>query len=498
MQTPTLPAVVSAREEPDPNRPPEIDRDYEDIEIEWDLAITNQRNAELRQRNKVKEFFAKVKNIKSVWDGDAREWLAALPHTMRGEAIPLFESNIGGILEDYQLHPSYSWLTQGVNAEDPDIDFYQLSDTELREHQDHLFIPLGRLFVNAANGNEFNERAPRNCSRLTRWTGYEVFIADNLGLWIVFDEHSLASHAPLWYPVLCGLTVDFKHGIARLLPSLSELEHATFENAKVSMKTTHQTGLMVINEVEKSDVKEIEDEAIAQDTAHATGKGKRKLKADVGETPLILAIEKENKNLVKRLLEIGADVNHSNRCGQMPITLAVAKSNVAIIELLLNTDKVNVDLNTREHQTLFEYASQIANSAHRNSISETADFAAGLRGLSTTPMSIAKLAKEHPSYAVLRQLRNYVVKLNLVFNSHKSGYSNRPGKLREFRNTPIIIKLVILTIKGVDPIRKDKPNVEPIHESGSAMASSSAEVDQRLCGDAGVMVEERGIALIVD
>lgn len=239
LQTLTLPTVVSVRkEEPNSNRSPKIDRDYEDIEIEWDLAITNQRNAELRQRNKVKDFFAKVRNITSLWDEDAREWLSMLPHTMREEAIPLFESNINGVLEDYQLHPSYSWLTQGVNAEDPDMDFYQLSDTELRERQNRLFIPLGRLFVNAANGNRFNERAPRNSSRLTRWTGYEVFIADDLGRWIVFDGHSLASHAPLWYPVPCGLTIDFEHGIACLLSSLSKIEHATFENARALMKIT--------------------------------------------------------------------------------------------------------------------------------------------------------------------------------------------------------------------------------------------------------------------
>ena len=456
LQTLMLPAVVSVREEePDPNRSAGIDRDYEDIEIEWDLAITNQRNAELRQRNRVKEFFAKVKNIKSVWDEDAREWLAVLPHTMRGEAIPLFESNIDGVLEDYQLHPSYSWLTQGVNAEDPDIDFYQLSNTELREHQNRLFIPLGRLFVNAANGNCFNERAPQNRSRLTRWTGYEVFVADNLGLWIVFDGHSLASHAPLWYPVSCGLTKGFEHGIACLLPSLSELEHATFENARASMETTHQTGLMVINEVEKSDVKEIKDEAIAQDTAHATGK--RKPKADAGETPLIFAIENENKNLVKRLLEIGADVNHSNRRGQMPITLAVAKSNVAIVGLLLDTNKVNIDLDSGKHQTLFEYAAQIAFSARWMNTAEMDDFAAGLKGLSKSSQLFAKRAAIYPSYAVLRQVYNYAVERNWKFNFHKLGYFDRLRKLRKFRNTPIIIKLLILIMKGVDPIRKDEP-----------------------------------------
>lgn len=343
LQTLTLPAVVSIRkEEPDPNRSPAIESDYEDIQFEWDLAITHQRNVGLRQRNKVKQFFAKVKTIKSIWDKDTREWLAALPLTMCGEAIPLFESDIDGVSEDYQLHPSYSWLTQGVNAEDPDIDFYQLSDTERREPKNRLFMPLGRLFVNAANGNRFNERAPRNRARLTRWTGYEVFVTNDLGLWIVFDGDSLASHAPLWYPVPCGLTINFERGIACLLPSLSELEHATSRSARGSMKTTYQTGLMVINEVETSEVKKIEAGAIAQDTAHTAGK--RNSKGDVGETPLTSAIKEENEELVKRLLQLGADVNYSNIYGQLPITLALEKDNYTIFMLLLDTDKADFDL----------------------------------------------------------------------------------------------------------------------------------------------------------
>lgn len=62
---------------------------------------------------------------------------------------------------------------------------------------------------------------------------------------------------------------------------------------------------------------------------------------------------------MKRLLEIGADVNHSDRHDQMPIKLAIAKSNVAIVGLLLDTDKVNINLDTGKHRTLFEYASEI-------------------------------------------------------------------------------------------------------------------------------------------
>jgi ankyrin repeat protein len=37
----------------------------------------------------------------------------------------------------------------------------------------------------------------------------------------------------------------------------------------------------------------------------------------------------------------------------MPMTIAVGKSNVAIVQLLLNTDKVNIDLETENGQTLF-------------------------------------------------------------------------------------------------------------------------------------------------
>lgn len=439
LQILTVPAIVFVHEEPDPNRSSEIDRDYDHNEIEWDLGFPHQQNAKLRQRKIVQEFFAKVKDIKSVWDKDAREWLRLFPQNMREEAIPLFESNIDGVLEDYQLYPCYSWLTQGAKAEDPDDDFYQLSDTELREYQNHLFLPLGRLFVNAANGNRFNERVPLNFSRVTRWTGYELFLADNLELWIVFDGHSLASPAPRWFPVPCGLTTGFEPGIACLLPSLSKLEHATFENARASMETTHQTSSIVKNDVEQSDVKELENEVIAQGTAQATRK--LKPKADVSETPLMLAIEKKDKSLVKRLLEVGADVNHSNRRGQMPITLAVAKTDVGIVELLLNTGKVNIDLDTGRHQSVLQYASEIARSsalsiaemsvadlsfvgladlARMDHFTEMDDFLAGLEDTRVSPYHIAEWAKAVSSYVVLQQLQNYVEKHNLKFSIHKS------------------------------------------------------------------------------
>lgn len=159
---------------------------------EYDLAVEHFRNQELRQRDVVKEFFAKIKTMESsLWDQDTREWLALLPFHIREEAIPLLESNIDGVFEDYQLHPSYSWLTPGKSAKDPDFLFYRLSCAEnisIALQIPNLFIPLGRLFVNAKNGkgNRFDkERCNSNRSRLTRWTGYELFLGNDKAVWMV-------------------------------------------------------------------------------------------------------------------------------------------------------------------------------------------------------------------------------------------------------------------------------------------------------------------------
>lgn len=105
-----------------------------------------------------------------------------------------------------------------------------------------------------------------------------MFVADDLGLWFVFDGNSLTyGGAPLWYPVSCGLTDGFEHGIACILPSLTDLEHASFENARSLMKTTHKAGYMVVSDTEKSEVKDAEAAVIAQNTAFQLVKGNSRL-----------------------------------------------------------------------------------------------------------------------------------------------------------------------------------------------------------------------------
>jgi hypothetical protein len=212
----------------------------------------------------VKQFFAKLSTIKSLLDPETRDFLGLLSYDMNDQPIPLFENSedIDGVQEDYQLLPMYSGLlVSGIRAKDPDVDFYRLSCVENNELEKQcLFLPLSGLYVNAENGNRFNEQIKSRGPRVTRWTGYEVWVSDDLALWIVFDGGSLASEDKAWYPVSCSLTEFIKppSGFARLLPSLTELEHATFEDAKSLVVGTYLPGEMRLEQVEKGEVKERE------------------------------------------------------------------------------------------------------------------------------------------------------------------------------------------------------------------------------------------------
>jgi hypothetical protein len=205
---------------------------------------------------------------------------------MNDQPTPLFENSedIDGVQEDYQLLPMYSGLlVSGISAKDPDVDFYRLSCVENNElEKRRLFLPLGGLYVNAENGNRFNERIKSRGPRVTRWTGYEVWVSDDLALWIVFDGGSLASEDKAWYPVSCSLTEFIKppSGFARLLPSLTELEHATFEDAESLVVGTYLPGKMRLEQVEKGEVKERERDQTGAPLPQVYSSNKGKQRAD--------------------------------------------------------------------------------------------------------------------------------------------------------------------------------------------------------------------------
>ncbi|KAI1124150.1 hypothetical protein F5Y10DRAFT_250249 [Nemania abortiva] len=228
-----------------------------DTEVEWDIAAVHSRNEDLKGPD-VEEFFSTIKALDQKLSPVSYIWLRRLPYDMHNNAIPLFKDNSGN--EDYQLHPSYSWLKLDKRARNPIPGVFGLSAaqntkdlTELRNIR--FFIPLGRLFVNARNGNRFNKPCGSSRSRITRWTGYEVFLSSDLGVWIVFDAQSLARDAEPWYPVSCGILDRIERfSIARLLPRFADLRAATFEDAVASVKEMHwDLDNILISEVEKED-----------------------------------------------------------------------------------------------------------------------------------------------------------------------------------------------------------------------------------------------------
>lgn len=190
-----------------------------------DIANTHDSNATLRNHDSVKEFYELMKKKKSelfrfhqpdmmesknIWlarqaegrvfmDEQTLEWLGDLPFNMNTDAIPLFEDPETGT--DYQLHPCYPRLPIGKKVQDPNLYLHYLYSDEGFYSKDAFVIPLGRLFIN--NKTKPDERG--KISRLSKWTGYEVFLGLGFKILVAFNTDSLAERQYGWYPVACRL-----------------------------------------------------------------------------------------------------------------------------------------------------------------------------------------------------------------------------------------------------------------------------------------------------
>lgn len=69
-----------------------------------------------------------------------------------------------------------------------------------------------------------------------KWTGYEIFVDYNLGLWIVFDSYSKDHKHHGWYPFDCILaTLQSRRekmvGFGKVWDYLPKLSSASFDDA---------------------------------------------------------------------------------------------------------------------------------------------------------------------------------------------------------------------------------------------------------------------------
>ena len=81
------------------------------------------------------------------------------------------------------------------------------------------------------------------------------------------------------------------------------------------------------------------------------------------ETPLTIAIKKDNSAMVQLLVDYGADVNICNNNGTSALMTAVKNQNEQIVKILLINGAANINLTTKSGATALEYATR--NNNHR-------------------------------------------------------------------------------------------------------------------------------------
>jgi hypothetical protein len=157
---------------------PSKDDALDAIGADWDIAIRHVHNSELRKRPAVQEFWEKFKEVKSLLNPETLKLLGSVRHSMRKDPVPLFQVDTDNFSANYQLHPNYSWLELGRAEHDADYYFYKLSTNDENQVYKHrLFMPIGRLFVNAPNRNPLEGKCNSRCFLLRDGLGTKFWLA---------------------------------------------------------------------------------------------------------------------------------------------------------------------------------------------------------------------------------------------------------------------------------------------------------------------------------
>ncbi|KAI1178682.1 hypothetical protein F4777DRAFT_537550 [Nemania sp. FL0916] len=238
--------------------------DYEIYPWEYDIAYSHEANEALHAKPGVKDFFTEVQKHTSLADDKTRNWLASLPMKLRG-AIPLFEYSEAS--EDYQLHTTYTSLSVDQLAENPNQQGFGLTiDGKRVELNKSIFpsfvIDLGRLFVNFPRDGDGE--------RVSKWTGYEVFVDFDLALWIVFDTQAIGHPGkdyhllnPKGLSQLYDESVDKmpQFGVAKLCKSLRNVKSHCLDSHEIITNPNPQ-GIVNIDRIERSDIAKIDARAL--------------------------------------------------------------------------------------------------------------------------------------------------------------------------------------------------------------------------------------------
>ncbi|KAF2972762.1 hypothetical protein GQX73_g711 [Xylaria multiplex] len=235
-----------------------VDENDLDCDVgDFDIAVNHTRNKDLRAREKVEKFFRDVQTLKSLADPSTCEWLGGFPLDMYNEVFPLFDDDDSST--GYQLHPSFTNLPLQIPAANPHPEIFCLSvageKISLNESfGPHLVMGIGRLFVSTNCGND---------GWLSKWTGYEVFVDYDLGLWMVFDDQSKSHNHGGWYQFGCKLlspqSQDLQDGertfgYAKFCNKIGNISSNSFDNAMELVRKTQTSGSARINQIGREEI----------------------------------------------------------------------------------------------------------------------------------------------------------------------------------------------------------------------------------------------------
>ena len=181
-----------------------------------------------------------------------------------------------------------------------------------------------------------------------------------------------------------------------------------------------------------------------------------------GNTALYLAISKKQTDIVKQLLQKGADPNQKKHGGDSPLILAVENHGpVEIVELLLNNNRINVNIKNSKDQTALFIALTLGRWPIANALIDMGIDTNIAQGDDSddknliTPLIIA-VDTENPDMDTILNLLKKGADPNMATNTDGA----TPLILACERGNIAVVK--VLLEKGADPNKADKSGRKPI------------------------------------
>lgn len=170
--------------------------------------------------------------------------------------------------------------------------------------------------------------------------------------------------------------------------------------------------LLINNEKEKDEIKVIEDE---RKNVSKIKKNKMDSKT-INELSLSLfkAVKNNDSVFINNLIDLGANINKTDYCGNTPLHIAAKSGNIKIVKILTNNKKCNIDKRNKNGETPLRMAMQCK---HYNIVKILADKGASIKFFDRNGNGFLTMAITHENYEAVQLAIDK--KLNINHGNHE-------------------------------------------------------------------------------